>query len=181
MAIGAAAIMLLLALLSGVDVWGAILTAGFCGLTTLGTVGTLWAILRLFRRKKDQPARPTTEILRITGPGHFRGAIVGESHYQQALEAAAGSRSQRRRVQVEAALVPEDDNPHDPQAIRIEIGGRRVGYLSRDDARAWRRYLAGQGQAGARALCQAEISGGGQGRDGLKYLGVWLDLPPEAL
>jgi hypothetical protein len=30
-----------------------------------------------------------------------------------------------------ATLVPEPDNPHDPQAVRIDVGGQAIGHVSR--------------------------------------------------
>jgi hypothetical protein len=75
--------------------------------------------------------------------------IVGESHYQEALreivEASAdpGPNWPFKGAQCEvcASLVPEDDNPYDDQAVRVEIQGHRVGHLSRADARQYRRIF----------------------------------------
>jgi hypothetical protein len=39
--------------------------------------------------------------------------------------------------QCTAHLILEDDNPHDNQAVRVDISGYTVGYLSRKNARAY--------------------------------------------
>lgn len=52
--------------------------------------------------------------------------VVGESFYREALEAVA-----RQGADHIATLVPEPDNPYDPQAIGVVIMGLKVGHLSR--------------------------------------------------
>ena len=65
--------------------------------------------------------------------------VVGESHYQDALWRVAGGRTTERvRVETQAMLVREPDNPYDANAIAVWIEGSTVGYLCRDDARAYR-------------------------------------------
>lgn len=119
----------------------------------------------------------------LQGSGAFALAIVGESHYQEALKAICGPRSDEgedRRV--EARLVLEDDNPHDSMAVRVDIQGLTVGYLSREHARQYRNQLEKAGHASADAYCKARIRGGwdrGERRQG--YYGVYLDLPVDNL
>jgi hypothetical protein len=78
--------------------------------------------------------------------GDFDIDIVGESHYQLALERIAGGKH-RDSAQFEctATLVLEDSNPHDGNAVRIDIAGQTVGYFPRNDAKAYRRVLAKAG------------------------------------
>ena len=115
----------------------------------------------------------------LDGPGSYSLAIVGESHYQPALEALCGGRTpDSADLHLEACLVCEDTNPFDPQAVRIDIGGQTVGYLSRHHAPAYRRQLEALGYRGCPAFCSAHVRGGwdrGGGECG--YFGVWLDLP----
>jgi len=119
----------------------------------------------------------------LQGSGAFALAIVGESHYQEALEAICGPRSDEgedRRV--EARLVLEDDNPYDSMAVRVDIQGLTVGYLSREHARQYRTRLGNAGHAGADAYCKARIRGGwDRGERGHGYYGVYLDLPVDDL
>jgi len=75
-------------------------------------------------------------------------------------------------------LILEDDNPHDDKAVRVEIEGHAVGYLSRERAREYRKGLAGAGQPQTAGFCGAVIRGGWDrgGGDRGNY-GVWLDIP----
>lgn len=64
--------------------------------------------------------------------------VVGESHYSDAIRAALPALSQgRAEVRVTAELVPEPQNRHDPNAVRVQVGSRCVGYLARDVARQY--------------------------------------------
>jgi hypothetical protein len=102
------------------------------------------------RRLFGSGAKPTLlqrgDRLLLEGPDAFALPIVGESHYQDALEQICGPRTDEgedRRV--EAQLVLEDQNPHDSMAVRVDINGITVGYLSRDHARTYRRGLSKAG------------------------------------
>jgi hypothetical protein len=79
---------------------------------------------------------------------------------------------------VEATLVHDDNNPYDNKAIRVDIAGMTVGYLSREDARQYRKLLEEAGYAGIPAICPAMIVGGwNRGGDNIGHFGVRLDLP----
>jgi hypothetical protein len=109
----------------------------------------------------------------IDGPGKFAVDVVGESQYQRVLEAAAEAGGI-----VAATLVLEDSNPHDDQAVAIHIAGRRAGYLSRANARAYRADLAAAGTPRLTVRCKAKIVGGFETRDGARaHFGLKLDLP----
>src|SRR5580658_8764674 len=61
---------------------------------------------------------------------------VGESYYQDALEAVAGGRTPfgtRTRL-LTVILAREPDNPYDANAVSVEAGGATLAHLSRDDA-----------------------------------------------
>jgi hypothetical protein len=76
--------------------------------------------------------------------------IVGESHHQDILlEIVTASDDpgpdwpyRGAQCRVSAVIVPEDDNADDPLAVRVEIGGRTVGRLGRDDALLYRQLLS---------------------------------------
>jgi len=105
--------------------------------------------------------------------------IVGESHYQCALSAICGGKTEdgHERI-VQARLFHDDANPHDNMAIRVEIDGRIVGYLDRAGARVFRQRLAEAGYPGIVATCSAMIVGGWDRGDGDSgHFGVKLDLP----
>lgn len=94
--------------------------------------------------------------------------VAGESHYQDALRAITRGEP---RLNTDAALIPEPDNPHDPNAIRVEIDGRKVGYVPRSKAEAYGPVVREPAERGRTAVCEAMISG----RDGI--YGVFLKLP----
>jgi len=113
----------------------------------------------------------------LSGDGTFSLAIVGESHYQQALMDIAGTQTEGgRTVKCRAILNREDDNPHDPNAVRVEIGGDTVGYIPRALAPVVRLQLSDSPRFEDRTFVDAVIRGG---RPGHNY-GVWLDLPVDA-
>jgi hypothetical protein len=61
--------------------------------------------------------------------------VVGESYYQPAIRAACGAGGNEEvKFECFAELVPEPENPHDPNAVKVMIDGRQVGHLSRADA-----------------------------------------------
>jgi hypothetical protein len=109
----------------------------------------------------------------LRGPGSFSIEVVGESHYQAVLESICGKRKEAGENKfVVAELILDDANPHDNQAVRVEIYGNVVGHLSRAMAKKYR-----TSKRAARSRCQANIRGGWKrkGND-LGSYGVWLDF-----
>jgi hypothetical protein len=136
---------------------------------------------RLFGFSRSPSSRPPQGMTaHLQGPGAFALAVVGESHYQESIEEICGPRSEEgedRRV--EARLIREDDNPHDSMAVRVDIQGRTVGYLSREHARLYRKQFE---RAGYASTCEARIRGGwDRGEGGQGHYGVFLDLPMDGL
>jgi hypothetical protein len=105
----------------------------------------------------------------------FSTEVVGESQYQMNLLSIAGKKiSDSVEIYVQAFLILEDSNPHDSNAVRIDIDEKTVGYLSRQNAIAWRRRK----NSPDKQRCAAVIRGGwdrGPGDQG--HFGVWLQLP----
>lgn len=128
----------------------------------------------IFRRPKSHNSIP-----RLLGPGSYSIYIVGESKYQKELELICGRRTKESQQKiVNALLVHEDDNTKDNNAIRIEIKGLTVGYLSQANAIDYCKKLEDSGRKGHDATCSAIIVGGwdrGMGDQG--HFGVRLDLP----
>jgi hypothetical protein len=112
--------------------------------------------------------------------GHDDLEVVGERHYQDTLWRVAGGRTTERvRVETQATLVREPDNPHDANAISVRIEGSTVGYLCRDDARAYRPGLLElEARHGARISLAGVVVGGGIRQDGPGMLGIWLSHDP---
>jgi len=100
---------------------------------------------------------------------------------QDTLERLAGGRPDHGascEVEVTAMLIWEDNNPADPMAIRVDVQGQEVGYLSRAAARVYRRWLTEAGHRGRPASCMARIVGGwDRGARGRGFFGVELDVP----
>jgi hypothetical protein len=105
--------------------------------------------------------------------------VVGESFYQDAIEEAAGGRSEDGAVipLVTAQLVREPGNPHDHNAVRVDIGGQTCGYISRYEAPDYHDVLAAMAEIGRPATCRAWITGGwDRGGDDRGHFGIRLDL-----
>lgn len=119
----------------------------------------------------------------IEGDGHYDLEVVGESHYQRHLKVLSGHYSNGGgERELTAKLHYENTNPHDKKAIRVVINGGTVGYLSRKDARLFRKRIEKVGLEGLVISCNVEILGGK--RVGLfrkTDFGVWLDLPIKKL
>lgn len=112
--------------------------------------------------------------------------IVGEASYQAALLKVAGGRTPDgpRRPDHRALLVPEPSNRYDPNAIRIEIDGLLVGYLSRTDAQSYQPVVRAATQKAQHLMADAVLTGGwDHGRRDQGFLGVKLHLgsPAECL
>jgi len=101
--------------------------------------------------------------------------VAGESHYQAALQALTGTDGTAEiRREVEAVLIPEPANPHDPNAVMVQISDHLVGYLPRAHAVAYAPTIAAVEARGRTAACEAMIAGrGGE----TSALGVFLRLP----
>src|SRR3954453_10221956 len=95
--------------------------------------------------------------------------VVGTSHYQDALLELTGRQGDEEvRLDKVATFVAEPENPHDSNAIAVQIDGRLGGYLSRDENRRWLGVVSDQSVG-----CEAMIAG----RGGTTGLGVFLRLP----
>jgi len=108
-------------------------------------------------------------IVVLLGAAQFEHEVrVGEEH-QAALEAICGKRVSRGVKRFETArLFVEDKNRNDINAVRVEIKGKPVGYLTPVDAVAFREHVAGKGLPKAIGECQAVIHGGWVSSDGRK-------------
>lgn len=101
--------------------------------------------------------------------------VVGEGSHQGALKDATGYPTTAIEQACWARLVREPENVHDPYAVRVEIWGRRVGYLKS-------RYAREAGPVVGDGLwCEALVYGGGLTEEGEpRRLGVWLAFDVEA-
>jgi hypothetical protein len=112
---------------------------------------------------------PRARAADVSGPVTL--AVVGESHYQDALRALAGpKRPGGVELRERFRLVPEPDNAYDPDAVVVRTtAGETVGYVPRADAPWWRTVLPPEG-----AECDGVVLGGDADRD--TGFGVWLHV-----
>ncbi len=117
---------------------------------------------------KEADLKPVGDI---PGDGDFEHEVVGESHYQDALIEISEGLGDDRICQ--AALVLEDDNPHDNKAVGVYIDKKKVGHMSREDARKFRTHLKKNKYPEGTYSCKARLFGGTKGKE---TIGVWLDV-----
>lgn len=106
--------------------------------------------------------------------GFFDFDIVGESNYQTHL---MNLQSKYEGESIDAYLIPEDNNPFDTKAVRVDIDGQTVGYFDKESARDFRDKLKDKNLTNQITKCKAIITGGNQagGKKSL-HCGVRLDL-----
>jgi len=120
--------------------------------------------------------------LLIRGEGDFLFEIVGERNYQEILDAVCGGKcTDGHEKLIAVTLIPEPTNPHDRNAVKVDMAGHTVGYLSRADARDYLAELTAAGYAGFEAQCRAHIVGGWKDARSEGHYGVKLDIemPPD--
>ncbi|CCF83604.1 HIRAN domain-containing protein [Nitrolancea hollandica] len=106
--------------------------------------------------------------------------VVGESFYQDELKSLVqkalkdNSNCDPHRVETVAILAPEPRNKHDPNAVQVKIDGKRIGYLSREDAEHYQPSLVRLAKKLRTIACNGIIVGGRE--EGHSY-GVVLFLP----
>lgn len=109
--------------------------------------------------------------------GKFGTKAVGESFYRSEIAAIAQNTvGQSALTFFNATLVLDNNNPHDPEAVAVLCGTRKVAHLSRDDARTFRHVLREHGFNGEPTSCDAVVFGGGS-INGRRYdYSIELDL-----
>lgn len=145
----------------------------------------LWGLAKVFGMGRPRPAAPAVAVQQLEGDGDFETEVVGESYYQDALAEIAGPKTSAGvDLDVKARLVPEPDNPTDPQAVAVYIEGRKVGHLAQDLAAQWVRIQARRGETGQVVEVDANITGGWRqelrgGGTSEGAFGVTLDILDE--
>jgi hypothetical protein len=93
------------------------------------------------------------KFLRLEAEGIGTTDCVGEFYYienlKNYLESVNWNHEKSKGLgfkDVTCTLVPETDNEHDPNAVRVEIGGFQVANLSKRDAAIHRQYLRDTGK-----------------------------------
>ena len=123
-----------------------------------------------------QTQKPAQPLGKLEGDGEFDFDIVGESKYQPNLLALAGAKTDAGcEILCEATLHREPRNPHDRNAIRVDVQGRTVGYIPRLDAAAIAPIMDRQGISAV--LADAIIVGGWLRGSNEGHFGLKLDMP----
>jgi hypothetical protein len=129
-----------------------------------------------FKRLSNKPVDAELEPLVL--PGGKTVQVVGESYYQDALDAICGGKCEEGyQLMCQAELRPEPDNEYDKRAVGIYVDSRKVGHLSLEDEKRRQSKLLALRLQGKRPMCGALISGGwfrGPGEEG--HYGIGLDL-----
>ena len=118
---------------------------------------------------------PMTGAARIELFGKSDVPVAGTSHHQDVLARIAGDALRRgEHVAFTALLVPEPQNPHDPNAIAVIADGQGpVGYFGRRDAVRYRAMAEELQRREAIGLCEAFLTGGWDDR---ATIGVRLEI-----
>jgi hypothetical protein len=114
--------------------------------------------------------RPALAMPRLTGTGAFAVEAVSDERHRATLRAMAADTAATDLV---AVLRPERSNRTDPDAIRVDLAGKAVGYLPV--------AIAGSVQPVMRhraVACGARIVPAGTGDDPPVRLALDITLPP---
>ena len=112
----------------------------------------------------------------VVGSNSYDCDVVGEAKFQGEPESIVGGRSEEgAEYRCNAVLRREPENPHDPNAVRVEIDGHCVGYLRRAAAKEFSQEINVLGYQ--LAVCKAVIVGGWTAtkRQEAGHFGVRLD------
>lgn len=115
-----------------------------------------------------------------------RVPVVGTQRRQDAIWRIVGPPTQgpdsRAHWRGEATLEPEPENRHDPNAVRVAVGGETVGYLARELAARVQPAVVALTQRGATLTIPVYARGGFLFPDGERAsVGLVLELDPEEL
>jgi hypothetical protein len=126
-------------------------------------------------------AMPTARLVDLSSDdGELE--VHGESYRQAALaEVSNLADGVVRRREVAAVLVPEPRNQYDRNAVRVEVFGRLVGYVPREDAAIASPLLLALLKNGLLVASEARIVGGGLGHSGARLsFGIVLQILDHA-
>ena len=122
---------------------------------------------------------------KLDGPGLYLFEVAGKNHYQSEIlqllqdrfeeSAALESTAQSAEDYVTAILRSEPTNPHDCNAIAVEISGLKVGYLDRHTAAKLTNQSKRLGFDQIEATCKAKLSGYRSHGDQAANVNVMLD------
>lgn len=128
---------------------------------------------------KRLPRNKTLSGLHVVGRGGYPRDVVGESHCQDALAMICGGHNRDGHyLEIEGELSSEPSNSYDTNAVMVSIAGKKVGYLSREDASQYQAALEAAGHGGRSVKVAAKVVGGWRtNQHDAGHFGVKLALP----
>ena len=85
--------------------------------------------------RREMAAADIRQTAETVGERLIELKVVGESHRQGLLRDIAGPKAEMgKQMAVGATLRCEPTNPHDPNAVRVEVMGQLLGYVAREPA-----------------------------------------------
>ena len=115
---------------------------------------------------------PEDAIVLYKGVGGYVQA-VGESNYQPALKMARSNAIKNDdHLMFWAIIEPENNNPHDENAVVIKYRGEKLGYLCKSDAKMFRASYAEAISRNLPMAARAALTGGVPGKP---TIGLMLD------
>jgi len=122
---------------------------------------------------------------KLDGPDLFLFEVAAQNHYQPAILQLLQSRFQESEALestaqssehcVTAILRSEPTNPHDGNAIAVEISGLKVGHLDRHTAAKLKNQSKRLGFDRSEATCKAKLAGYRSHGDQAAKVNVMLD------
>lgn len=110
--------------------------------------------------------------------GMFKVAVVGTSYYREQIAAIAQNPPEvHALVTCLAYLVPDNQNSHDRNAVRVVIEGQTVGHLAADYAKIYRSYINELPSHIKHISVAAAITNGLTTRDKKYEYTIELDIP----
>lgn len=109
------------------------------GLVVIGAI--IWVVLKVQESHKNKVDAQLLNNLMGNGSTKQKGNfgynfdIVGEQSYQRNLKKIAGPKQEESKFhECTAQVTSESSNPYDKNAVKVEINGLLVGYLSKGNA-----------------------------------------------
>jgi hypothetical protein len=110
--------------------------------------------------------------------GKFQVAVAGTSHYREAIESIALNEEGTPAVAICLAYLEFDNqNQHDPNAVRVVVRNQLVGYLPASYAETYRSYLSELPAHVKHVSVAAAITGGLRTNDRTYEYSIELDIP----
>ena len=114
----------------------------------------------------------------LDGDNSYSFPVVGESHYQDALESICGGCTEDGvHHECVAVFAYDNDNPYDSNAVAVFVDGQLVGYVPRNLAPEFRSQMRDLNPQGAAVGCRALVKGGwDRGGGDIGSFGISLDV-----